>query len=140
MVEGLQTCVCGAFDSRRRGKISLLCCISLQTGWTVVQQLCGRVMATLPGESADHVVRAAVRLAAAAIVELLASDSGVREYNLYAMFRLHGDVAGLQQWADTLTQVPRLRVRPLLPSFPTAQSCLSCRTFTSTRRLNSRWC
>lgn len=83
-----------------------------------MQQLCGRVMATLPGEAADHVVRAAVRLAAAAIVELLASDSGVREYNLYAIFRLHGDVAGLQQWAHTLTQVPRLWVRQPLPSFP----------------------
>ncbi len=86
-------------------------------GWGGVQQVCGWVAAVLPAEAAGAVVRAAVRSTGAAILGLLADDDGVRGYNLYAIFRLHGDVAGLQNWADTLTQIPALRVRRQPPRF-----------------------
>jgi len=38
----------------------------------------------------------------------------VREYNLFAIFRLHADVAGLQRYADSIVAIPRLRVRALV--------------------------
>lgn len=38
----------------------------------------------------------------------------MREYNLFAIFRLHADVAGLQRYADSVVAIPRLRVRALV--------------------------
>jgi len=45
---------------------------------------------------------------------LLGQEDGVREYNLFAIFRLHADVAGLQRYADSIVAIPRLRVRALV--------------------------
>lgn len=76
-----------------------------------LQAICHRLMTEVHQDPAVRMVRLIVRFCGTAIMNLLADgDSGVQEYNLFAVFRLHADVAGLQQWADSFTpSIPRLR-------------------------------
>ena len=55
--------------------------------------------------------------------------AGVREYNLFAVFRLHSDVAGLQRFADSIVAIPRLRVRLSWLSYSAAEEPMA-RDFT----------
>ena len=77
--------------------------------------MCGRLVAALPPDAAARTVRDIVTSTGGTVMALLAEEGGVAEYNLFAVFRLHADVAGLQQWADTLKSVPTLRVPPPPP-------------------------
>lgn len=64
----------------------------------------------LPAEPAERVVRAVLSYSGSCIAGLFTEDDGVRAYNIFAIFRLHADVAGLQRYADSVVAVPRLRV------------------------------
>jgi hypothetical protein len=98
----------------------LLCC---------VQDALAMARAALPHDSYEHVARTVFEYAGGTIMGLFLDDEAVPEYNMFALYRLHGDLSGIAQFADSIADLPRLRVGPAWPvpalTLPRAP-CLLC--------------
>ena len=69
------------------------------------------LLSLLPPDSAEHVIRAVLSFTSSAILGLFVEEDGIADYNVFALFRLHGDVSGLARFAKTFTSMPGLEVR-----------------------------
>ncbi len=69
------------------------------------------LLSMLPPDSAEHVTRAVLSFTSSAILGLFVEEDGITDYNIFALFRLHGDVSGLARFAKTLNSMPGLEVR-----------------------------
>lgn len=74
-----------------------------------MQEVFSRAAAAMPPEVVSNMAAAAFRFVGDALIALLCHEA-VPAFNLYAIFRLHDDVAALAQLADSLP-APHLAVR-----------------------------
>ena len=81
------------------------------SGLPLSQEVFAVLLSMLPPDSAEHVIRAVLSFTCSAILALFVEDDGITEYNIFALFRLHGDISGLARFAKTFASMPGLEVR-----------------------------